>query len=179
MEHSSIEAYGVVLTRMGADDLESVRAWRNSPEVSRYMNFRGHISAEMQTAWFHSLDFRTQYYYVIQWRGESVGVVNIKDCDFEKGEGEGGIYVARSDLWNTPVGMAATFAMYDFGFDVLGLKRLRAHILKENTRAIRFNRSIGFVLAEGQEDLDLQFYFAEREAYQRKTSAFKAYLLKG
>ena len=46
------EKYGVKLERLTADKIELVRNWRNDPKISQYMEFRDHITAEMQKKWF-------------------------------------------------------------------------------------------------------------------------------
>jgi hypothetical protein len=55
------EKYGVKLERLTADKIELVRNWRNDPKISQYMEFRDHITAEMQKKWFASVDNENNY----------------------------------------------------------------------------------------------------------------------
>ncbi|CAN7244825.1 GNAT family N-acetyltransferase [Massilia sp. LjRoot122] len=169
-----IDGTGFRLVRLQKAQIEQVRQWRNSESVRKYMAFRDEITPEMQEAWFAKLDPATQYYYIIETRDKPVGLINIKDvCD---GEGEGGIFIADESVQNGVLPLQVIIAMYDFGFDVLGLHTIKAHILSSNTRAIRFNQSLGFKKLAGQEEVSNQAWTASRDDYFDKTRAMRAYL---
>lgn len=179
LEHKRIEANGVVLRRLRQADIEQVRQWRNDPEVSRFMERREAITAQMQQRWFDGLDSRRQFFYVIEWQGQDAGVVNLKDLDAHAGTAEGGIYIARPQLRNGFAGLAAMLAMYDFGFERLGLRAIRIHVLADNPRAIRFNQALGFRRAAGQEGVYNQLYTLEKDDYFANTRKFRALLAAG
>ena len=44
-----LQGYGLTLRQLEEKDIEMVRQWRNDPQVSDYMAFRGHISRQQQT----------------------------------------------------------------------------------------------------------------------------------
>jgi RimJ/RimL family protein N-acetyltransferase len=176
MEHERIEAHGVVLRRLRREDIERVRAWRNQPGVNRFMERREEITREGQERWFAGLDPARQFFYLIEWQGHDVGVVNLKDLDAAAGCAEGGIYIADAQHRNGLAGLAAMLAMYDFGFEVLGLRRVVIHVLRDNPRAIRFNQGLGFRLADGQEAVANQLYELEKDEYFSNTRRFRALL---
>ena len=60
-----LNSYGLVLKRLGYQNIEMVRMWRNSEAVRQYMEFKGHITIEMQKRWFKSLNKDYDYYYII------------------------------------------------------------------------------------------------------------------
>jgi RimJ/RimL family protein N-acetyltransferase len=171
-----IEGAGFRLIRLQRDQIEQVRQWRNSENVRKYMAFRDEITPEMQESWFGKLDPATQYYYIIETSGKPVGLINIKDV--HDGEGEGGIFIADESMQNGVLPLQAIIAMYDFGFNELSLQTIKAHILSTNTRAIRFNQSLGFKKLAGQEELSNQGWSVSREDYFHKTRAMRAYLNK-
>ena len=157
--------YDITLVRLTYDQLELVRNWRNDPKISQYMEFRDYITPEMQIKWFNKVNNRNNYYFVIEYRGGKVGLINVRDIDYLKMEGEAGIFIYDDEWVNSTLSFQASLCMYDFCFEKLSLKRLTAHILKDNKRAIKFNKIIGFELAEDQEDVFNQLYILERHNY--------------
>lgn len=138
------EKYGVKLERLTADKIELVRNWRNDPKISQYMEFRDHITAEMQKKWFASVDNENNYYFIINYKGQDVGLTNVKDVDFGKKTGEGGIFIYENSLLNSDIPFRVIFALNDFCFDELGLETMVAHIMDDNQRAIDFNLVLGY-----------------------------------
>ncbi len=172
-----IEKFGVKLTRMSEEDVEITCKWRNSPQVNTFMEYREPISLDMQQKWFASLDQSRQFYYIIHFKDEPTGVVNLKNYSGEENKAEGGIYIAEEKHQNTMVGYQAILAMYDFGFEELGLSKIAAHILKDNIRAIRFNQALGFVRNPEIDNHTVnQPYTLEKENYYAKTRAIRQFL---
>ncbi len=172
--HEVIAAYGVTLRRLDHAHIEQVRQWRNSEAVRRWMEFRGEITPAMQERWFAALDPASQFYYLIEHRGEPIGVVNIKHV--KDGSGEGGIFIADERQQNSPVAVQAILAMYDFGFDTLGLREITAHILADNPRAIRFNEVLGFRQDPGQDGVANPLWRLSPADYRGHTAVLRAYL---
>lgn len=171
-----IEAYGVVLRRLGHGDIEMVRRWRNDPEVSRYMAFREEITPDMQERWFRGLDPRTQFFYVIEQAGRALGLANLKDYDAARASAEGGIFIADPAARDGQLGLAAILALYDWGFESLSLDEIVAHILADNPRAIRFNQALGFRIDPGQEGVANPVWRVGRQAYFAATARLKGWL---
>lgn len=140
-----IEGYGVELQQLGPDDIEQVRLWRNQPEVTRYMEFREYITPEMQQRWFESLSSQNDLYFMVSWAGQQIGVTNLKEINHHAKTAEAGIFIVDTMMQNSLIPYAALLVLLDYGFEVLGLEKIMAHILDDNLRAIRFNKSLGFV----------------------------------
>ncbi|HHG83581.1 MAG TPA: GNAT family N-acetyltransferase, partial [Bacteroidetes bacterium] len=65
-----------------ANDLEMVRKWRNSPEVSKYMYTDNTISAAQQIAWFERIrKDSSKKYWLIRYGERPIGLVNIAHID--------------------------------------------------------------------------------------------------
>jgi RimJ/RimL family protein N-acetyltransferase len=171
--HAFIRAFGVTLRRLGHADIEMVRQWRNSDAVSQWLKDRQQITTAMQEVWFNSLDPEKQYYYVIEHDGQKLGLVNIKNA--ENGSGEGGIFIGDESYQDAGVGTRAMLAMYDFGFLILGLHEITAHILSTNKRAIRVNEAIGAVRDPGQEGVVYPKWRILPDAYWAKTKRLREY----
>lgn len=157
--------YGVTLNRLTEDKIEMIRNWRNDPKIVRYMEYKEYITPEMQTAWFQKINNDNNYYFLIEFNGKEIGLINVRDIDYELREGEGGIYIYDDDCLNSTISFQATMCLYDFCFETLKLERLIAHILKDNKRAIKYNKLLGYELTVGQDEVNNQLYILTAENY--------------
>lgn len=144
-----VDAMGVRQTRLTRDDIEQVRQWRNSREIASYMFFQGHITPEMQAAWFESIDNDENVYFMVHHEGRAVGLNLIKEIDWERRSGQGGIFLVPEDLRNSLFVYRVALPALDWIYASLGLKTVTAVIRSDNTRAIRYNRSLGHVISPG------------------------------
>lgn len=176
MSYNLIEKYGVRLIRLTHDKIELVRRWRNDPKISQYMEYRDEITPEMQEAWFQRTNNENNFYHIIEINGKEVGLIDIRDIDYVKGEGEPGIFVWDDEYINSPEIFNASFANLDFAFETLGLKRLIIHVLKDNPRAIKYNKAIGYLLSPNQENVYNQEYTLVYPIYKSKRDRLLKYL---
>lgn len=163
-----ISKYGVTLKRLTHDKIELVRRWRNDPKISQYMEYRDEITPDMQENWFRKIDNDSNFYFIIEFEGKEIGLINVRDIDYEKGEGEPGIFIWADEYLNSTVSFSAALNLTDFCFEVLGLKELVIHVLKDNKRAIDYNKACGYVLSENQENVYNQEYRMNYDAYTKK-----------
>ena len=138
------EKYGVKLQRLTEDKIELVRNWRNDPKISQFMEYRDHITSEMQKKWFAKINNENNYYFIINYQGKDVGLTNVKDIDYSVKTGEGGIFIYDDTLLNSDIPFRVIFALNDFCFEKLGLEAMVAHIMDDNQRAINFNLVLGY-----------------------------------
>jgi RimJ/RimL family protein N-acetyltransferase len=160
-----ITKYGVTLKRLTEDKLEMTRNWRNDPKISQYMEFQDYITPEMQAAWFKKIDNEHNYYFIIEYDNKEIGLTNIRDIDYTKKEGEGGIYIYDDNYLNTTVSYQAILCLMDFVFEDLKLDRMIAHIRQDNKRAIKYNLILGYVKQPDQENILNQLYIVSAEDY--------------
>lgn len=151
-----IEKYGVKLIRLTEDKLELVRQWRNDPKISQFMLFRDHITPEMQQNWFEKINNDNNYYFIIEYKEKEIGLVNIKDIDYSKGEGEAGLFIYDDSFF---ISFHISLCLNDFFFENLSGTQIRAFVLDENKRAIRFNKTLGYEYSADQ------YYILSREKY--------------
>lgn len=164
--------YGVTLSRLTEDKIELVRNWRNDPKISRYMEFKDYITPEMQFNWFRKIDNENNFYFIIEYKGKGIGLINIRDIDYDKSEGEAGIFIYDDECLNSTVSFQASFNLYDFCFEELKLNRIIAHILKDNKRAIKYNKLVGYRISENQENIDNQLYTLNKADYLNAKNEF-------
>lgn len=167
-EHNIIQKYGVVLRRLTHDKIEMVRQWRNNPKISQYMEYRKEITPEMQESWFKKIDNVYNFYFIIEVNGKEIGLINVRDIDYEQRTGEPGIFIWDDDYLNSTISFCAALDLTDFCFETIGLKELVIHVLKDNKKAIGFNKALGYVLSENQDDIYNQEYRMNYENYKKK-----------
>ena len=133
------------------------------------MEYREEITPEMQVKWFESVDTISNNYFIIRVNGEKVGLIYGSQIDWNKKEtGNGGIFIWDTKWHESPLPLQATFILIELTF-LLGLERTFVKVLRDNSRAIRFNQDLGYRLADGQEDVINQTYVLSQSEYLRKT----------
>jgi RimJ/RimL family protein N-acetyltransferase len=162
---TEISKYGVTLKRLTFNKIELVRNWRNDPKISQYMEFRDYITPEMQEKWFAKINNDCNYYFIVIYNADEIGLVNIKDVDFSNRCAESGIFIYDDRYLNTDIGVRSALCNVDFAFDILNLDYLNGHVMANNKRAIRFNKAFGSKLAEGEENEEKQRYILTKEKY--------------
>ena len=164
------QRYGIILKRLTNDKIELVRNWRNDPKISQYMDFKEYITPEMQSSWFNKINNECNYYFIVVYNDEEIGLVNIKDIDYNKKCGEPGIFIYEDKYLNTDIAVRSALCNTDFAFEELKMEYLSGHVMANNKRAIRFNKALGYTLEDNQEDKEKQLYILKKENYylQRK-----------
>ncbi|WP_102795731.1 GNAT family N-acetyltransferase [Bowmanella denitrificans] len=145
-----LSGYQVVLRDIQAEDLELIRAWRNDPEVSRFMLSQERISAEQQQAWFSKiLKDNTQRHWLICYKDKPIGVANIKTV--HKGDSietakvlEPGLYIADNRYRGNILAFSPTLLINDYCFERLGTELLQARVKADNTAALKYNAKLGY-----------------------------------
>ncbi|MCF8348300.1 MAG: GNAT family N-acetyltransferase [Bacteroidales bacterium] len=167
----------IVFRKITVDDIELVRNWRNSHHVKQYMAYRETITPEMQLKWFHSINNVNNLYFIFEYKGEKIGVFNAKDIDWEKGSMETGIFIAVEKYIHTELPLLAVLSFGDVGLRLFQMDIL-AHILKSNTRALRYNKLLGFELCPDQEAFENQLYKLNKEKFFNRTKLLRPALYK-
>lgn len=141
---NTISFKSLKLKRLSFDDIELVRKWRNTERVRNTMRYKEMITKEQQLVWFNNLSVDSDYYYLISLDEVSIGLVNLKNVNDI--DAEAGVFIGDESFDRKGYGFAAVFLINYFAFNVLKLEKLVATILDDNTPAIRFNKSFGYVL---------------------------------
>jgi UDP-4-amino-4,6-dideoxy-N-acetyl-beta-L-altrosamine N-acetyltransferase len=161
-----ISKYDFIVSPLREENIEMVRHWRNDPVVASNHAFREYITPEMQKAWFKSIDTIHTLYGTIDYKDRKIGVINMKNIDWETRTAEGGIFIPDTQFHNTPVPAIASFLAVEIAFEMFDLSLLSSHVLKENRSVQSFVRSQGYVLSPGQDDIENQEYILTREKFE-------------
>lgn len=171
-----VEKYGVVLDRLTEDDIEMVRQWRNSPAIAQFMVYRDHITPEMQSKWFASLDPERDLHFIVRHGGDACGLADIKSIDWDQRTFVGGVFLIPK-YWDTDLGMRVAYAINDFAFFDLDLNFGLGRVLRTNERALRFNLSLGYrILNAGDGDSMVYEMRLDKQEYDRATQRLRGYL---
>ncbi|MCL1959610.1 MAG: GNAT family N-acetyltransferase [Spirochaetes bacterium] len=170
------ERYGITLHRLTPDKLELVRNWRNDPKISQYMFFKDYITPEMQLEWFNRINNDSNYYFIIEYNKQEIGLANTKDIDKEKKCGEGGIFIYEDEYLNSDIPFRVSFCGSDFDFEELKLDYKYARIVAGNKRAVQFNKALGYEI-KASEDGDSILATLTKENYYKQRNRYIQILL--
>lgn len=162
-----LEGYGVTLKRLTLDKIELVRNWRNDPKIQQTMFFQDYITPEMQEKWFSRINNDNNYYFIVEYNDDEIGLINIKDIDYEKKIGETGVFIYEDRYLGTDISYRAHILMFDYIFNTLKLHYLYAHIRPENKKAIRFVDFLGYKLKNNTEYILLKEDYFENKNRKR------------
>jgi RimJ/RimL family protein N-acetyltransferase len=139
-----IECENLQLQLISKSDLEMVRGWRNEQYVAEFMEFRKIISEEDQQYWFNNLNKECNLYFKILVDKEPIGLINLKEINWEKGTAEAGIFVGNKNFIGGISPMFSILILMKTAFKCFILNELFAKISKKNINAINFNRQLGY-----------------------------------
>jgi len=143
-----IKRFGIRLIRLEEEHIETVRKWRNAPQIRDFMEYREYISAEMQLQWFRSLVKLTDFYFVIEHHGKLVGLIHTSGINWKKKTGNAGLFIWDKELLGSHVPVLASLCMVDFFFSYCTLEKLFAKVMEANPVAIKYDANLGFKPAE-------------------------------
>ncbi len=106
-----LQRYGVVLETLKAEHLEMVRLWRNQEFVRKNMQFQDVLSRADQERWFAGLNESKNLYWIIIYNDYPIGLIHIKDIDFDAESGEAGIFIGEPSYLEMPQAMLAILFM--------------------------------------------------------------------
>lgn len=160
--------YGITLIRLRQEDLEFVRQKRNSEEVRRFMEFRSDITPEMQQEWYERVNNFENFYYIIEYKGAKIGLLNDKNMDWEARTSESGLFLWDESYINTMVPVLASLCLLDVGFYYLNWNTSYIKVLRDNLQAVEYVTTLGYVISEGQENVENQLYYLTRELFETR-----------
>lgn len=130
------------IRRMVHADLEQVLAWRNHPDVRRYMYTQHEITLDEHQRWFErSLPDPKKHLLVFEVNHQPLGFVNFNDMGIG-GIADWGFYAAP----DAPKGSGRQLgrAALSHAFIQLKLHKVNGQALAYNERSIQFHQSLGF-----------------------------------
>ncbi len=164
-----VSRYGVSLRLLEHKDIEMVRQWRNSDWVNQFMEYREHITPEMQEEWFRKINSPEYLYMIAEYKGEPIGLMNDKNINWEEKTSESGFFLKDQSYYHTHIPMLVSLCGIDATFFFLRWNKSYARMLRTNQNVINFNKALGYELCDGQEEVENQLYVMTRERFLKKS----------
>jgi UDP-4-amino-4,6-dideoxy-N-acetyl-beta-L-altrosamine N-acetyltransferase len=135
----------ITLRDVRDDDRDRLRAWRNLPEISRWMYSDHEIGPEEHARWFAAaLADPRRRYWIIELDGAPVGLANLYDIDPANGKASWAYYLADPSVRGKGVGAFVEFWVIEHVFGERGLGKLWCEVLIANEAVWRLHESFGF-----------------------------------
>jgi diamine N-acetyltransferase len=131
-------------------DLPLTLSWRNQEHIRRWFFYSDVVTPEQHLAWFKQYNPRDDdFTFVIEQVTSPgyrpVGQIALYHIDWEMLRGEyGRLMIGETDLAGKGLARAATEAILQIGFEVLGLQEIFLEVIPSNERAIRLYQTAGF-----------------------------------
>ncbi|MDO9257801.1 MAG: hypothetical protein Q7U54_19950 [Bacteroidales bacterium] len=158
--------YGITLNRLRKEDLEFVREKRNEKQrLSSEENYID-ITPEMQLEWFESVDNFENFYYIIEYKGVKIGMLNNKKVDWTARTSESSLFLWDESFTDTIVPSLAALCLIEIGFYYLNWNVCYIRVHSDNAKAIENALSLGYELTEGKETVENHLYYLTRELFE-------------
>ena len=148
-----LEGRAVILDEIQPKYFPYVIEWRNNPKLNRFLNQPFELTMELETNWYEKkyLHDNTQGFLVMIDKETMTpfGTTGWTDFDAEKRRLIGGrLILGNSHYANKPAFVEAFVILGDYLYDFVDIQY--GHVVKENRRAIRFNKFFGSVENKGE-----------------------------
>lgn len=174
-----IRQYGLELRLMDESQKEKVRQWRNAPHVQENFEYQEEISQAQHAEWFEKLDPRTNLYFLIYPDEVPIGVLHLKNINWETYSSEAGIFIGEPSWMSHFVPAVATLVLMEFAFQALGLTNLEAKVNREKTHILDFNFMLGYeALPDQPEDQQFLRLRVSPESFFERTITLRKHLQK-
>lgn len=145
----TIETHRLILRRFMPEDAEDMFAnWASDPEVTRFLTWPAHRSAEVSRAiladWIPRYEDGGYFNWAIQWKenGRVIGNISVVRLEEHTETAEIGYCLGRA-YWGRGIMPEALRAVTDYLFDTVGLNRVGANHDAENPKSGRVMEKAG------------------------------------
>jgi RimJ/RimL family protein N-acetyltransferase len=158
--------YGIILNGLRKEDLEFVREKRNAKEALSSEETHIEITPEMQLEWFESVDNFENFYYIIEYKGVRIGMLNNKKVDWTARTSESSLFLWDDSFTGTIVPSLAALCLIEIGFYYLNWNVCYIRVHSDNPKAVKNAESLGYELTEGKESVENHLYYLTRELFE-------------
>ncbi len=157
--------YGITLSLLRKEDLDFVREKRNSELMNSDDDISNEITAEMQLEWYESINNAENFYYIIEYKGAKIGMLNNKKLDWKARTSESSLFLWDETLVDTIVPSLAALCLIEIAFYYLNWNVCYIRIHSDNHKAIENAGILGYELTEGKETVENHLYYLTRELF--------------
>ena len=140
-----MRANDIKLVEVTKNDIELIRSWRNSPEVSSYMYSEDKITEEQQKAWFSKVkDDTTSQYWIIEYNGKQLGLASLTGINKNLNSCYWAFYLGDTSVRGAGIGGKVEYNVLEYVFETLNLNKLRCEVFTFNDKVIKMHEKFGF-----------------------------------
>ena len=145
-----LEVDRLILRKMTPDDAEAVFAYASDPQVTRYVTWDTHRTIRDSKAFLkHNIrkyEREGEPDWGIVYKGDHrfVGTCGFANWEADHARAEVGFVISK-EYWGRGLALEALQAMISFGFERMGLNRIEARCIAENTASARVIEKAGMV----------------------------------
>lgn len=126
-------------------DIEMIRTWRNSKEVSQYMYTSEEITSEQQKKWFEKIKVdTTQKYWLIEYNGVKLGLVSIYNIKENFKHCSWAFYLGNTDVRGAGIGSKVEYTILNYVFEKMNFNKLMCEVFTFNEKVIQMHKKFGF-----------------------------------
>ncbi len=172
------QQFGIELVRLEREHIEMLRLWRNAPEIVRNMEYQETITKEMQTKWFLRINNINNFYFLIRKEGAWAGMIHLSDIDYEAKKANAGIFISDPAFIHSTIPVCASLGLLELAFEELKLENIYIKINRNNDRALKYNKYLGFIYMEAGTHPDFIKMVLSKKDYHKKTMPLRRSALK-
>ncbi len=137
----------IILTPLTENDLELVRGWRNSEEVSKYMYTDDVITPEQQEKWYKNSVKNNESckYWIIENNGQKIGLASINNIDLKNKKCSWAFYLGETNLKGGGIGSIVEYKVIEYVFNELKLNKLCCEVFDFNKPVLKLHKKFGFI----------------------------------
>jgi UDP-4-amino-4,6-dideoxy-N-acetyl-beta-L-altrosamine N-acetyltransferase len=135
----------IKLVDIKEEDLEQIRNWRNSKEVSQYMYTSNEISSEQQKKWFEKINSdSTQKNWIIEYDGTKLGLVSIYNIKKDFKHCSWAFYLGNTEVRGLGIGSKVEYTILNYVFEIMKFNKLMCEVFSFNEKVIQMHLKFGF-----------------------------------
>lgn len=135
----------IKLVDIKEEDIEQIRLWRNSEEVSRYMYTSALITSEQQKQWYEKIkNDSSQKYWLIEYDGKKLGLVSIYNIKPNFKHCTWAFYLGNTEVRGAGIGSKVEYNILNYVFEEMKFNKLMCEVFSFNEKVIQMHQKFGF-----------------------------------
>ena len=158
-----IQSGNAILEPINIKDIELIRNWRNNENNNKVFFNNNYITVENQKKWYEKYKNNiTDRMFIIYCEHIPVGTVALYNIDYKNNTAEfGRLLIGDLNSRCKNIGLTATKALCEYGFNKLGLNKITLEVYKENVKAFNLYKKVVFKVVKeinNNEVIIMEFY---------------------
>ena len=141
------------LSKVDYGDIETIRSWRNSDNIKKYMYTNKIISREDQKKWFEKISNNSsEKYWIIEIDNIKIGLISLNNIDVFNYKCSWAYYIADLSFRGRGIAKTLECNIYDYCFFELGLNKVYCEVIESNNNVIEIHKKFGCEIEANYKD---------------------------